>query len=70
MPSHQLTPAQIDLLRNLVRSVTPDNSQAEYERARLQFASKEEFRAALHLVELEIQQHLALIEHWNHLAAR
>ena len=62
------TPAQIDLIRKLVRSVTPENSHTEYEKARLQFTSKEEFQAALRFLELEIQQHLALIEHWNHLA--
>jgi hypothetical protein len=68
MPSHEPTPAQIDLIRELVRSVTPDTSLAEYERARLRFTSKEEFQAALRPVELEIQRHLALIEHWHHLA--
>jgi hypothetical protein len=62
------TPAQIDLIRNLVRSVTLDNSQTEYEKARLQITSKEEFQAALRFVEHEIQQHLTLIEHWHHLA--
>ncbi len=70
MQPNQPTPAQIDLIRNLVRSVTPENSHAEYDKARLQFASKEQFQAALHFVELEIQQHLALIEHWHHLAKR
>jgi hypothetical protein len=70
MPTNDPTPAQIDLVRNLVRTVTLDNSQAEYEKARLQFASKEQFQAALHKVELEVQQHLALIEHLNHLSAR
>jgi hypothetical protein len=66
-PNHP-TPAQIDLIRNLVRSVTPENAHAEYEKARLQFSSREAFQAALRAVELEIQQHLALIEHWSHLA--
>lgn len=70
MPSNEPTPAQIDLIRSLVRSITLDNSQAEFAKARLQFASKEEFQAALHKVELEIQQHLALIEHWHHLSAQ
>jgi hypothetical protein len=68
MQSSQPSPLQIDLIRNLVRSVTPENSHAEYEKARLQFGSKEQFQAALRLVELEVQQHLALIEHWHHLA--
>jgi hypothetical protein len=27
-------------------------------------------QAALRFVELEIQQHLALIEHWHHLASK
>jgi hypothetical protein len=62
------TPAQIDLIRNLVKSVTTENAHAEYEKARLQFTSKEEFQAALKLVEHEIQHHLALIEHWHHLS--
>jgi hypothetical protein len=43
-------------------------SNAEYEKARRQFTSKEEFQAALRAVELELQQHLLLIQHWNHLA--
>ena len=68
MQSNEPTPAQIDLIRQLVRSVTPDNSHAEYEKARLQFKSKEEFQAALRFVELEIQQHLILVEHWDHLS--
>jgi hypothetical protein len=68
MQSNEPTPAQIDLIRKLVRSVTPDNSLIEYEKARLQFTSKEDFQAVLRVVELEIQQHLTLIEHWNHLA--
>jgi len=68
MPSNEPTPAQIDLIRQLVRSVTPDNSHAEYEKAHLQFKSKEEFQAALRFVELEIQQHLILVEHWHHLS--
>jgi hypothetical protein len=70
MPSNQPTSAQIDLIRNLVKSVTLENAQAEYEKARLQFASKEEFQAALRFVELEIQRHLTLVEHWHHLAAK
>ena len=69
MPSNEPTPAQIDLIRQLVRSVTPDNAHAEYEKVRRQFTSQEEFQAALRAVELELQQHLMLIEHWNHLAA-
>ena len=70
MPTQEPTPAQIDLIRQLVRSITPENSHAEYEKARLQFASKEQFQTALRAVELEIQQHLTWIEHWHHLAAR
>lgn len=70
MQTNEPTPAQIDLIRNLVRSVTPENSHAEYDKARLQFGSKEQFQAALRFVELEIQQHLTLIEHWHHLAKR
>ena len=68
MPSNEPTPAQIDLIRNLVRSVTPESAHAEYDKARLQFTSKEEFQAALRFVELEIQHHLSLIEHWHHLS--
>jgi hypothetical protein len=64
----QPTPAQIDLIRNLVRSVTPENAHTEYEKASLQFTSKEEFQAALRFVKHEIQQHLTLIEHWHHLS--
>ena len=64
------TPVQIDLIRNLVRSVTTENAQAEYEKARLQFTSKEEFQVALRFVEHEIQRHLALIEHLHHLATK
>lgn len=70
MPSRKPTPAQIDLIRQLVRSVTPENSHAEYDKARRQFRSKEEFQAALKFVKLEIQEHLVLIEHWNHLATK
>jgi hypothetical protein len=70
MQPNEPTAAQIDLIRKLVRSATPANSHAEYDKARLQFASQEEFQAALRLVELEIQQHLMLIEHWNHLATK
>jgi hypothetical protein len=70
MPSNEPTPAQIDLIRQLVRCVTLENAHAEYEKARRQFMSKEEFQAALRVVELEIQQHLMLIEHWNHLATQ
>jgi hypothetical protein len=69
MQTDEPTPAQIDLIRQLVRSVTVDNAHTEYEKARLQFRSKEEFQAALRFVELEIQQHLALIQHWHHLAS-
>jgi hypothetical protein len=68
MQSNEPTPAQIDLIRNLLRSVSLENAHTEYEKARLQFTSKEEFQAALRFVELEIQQHLTLIEHWHHLA--
>ena len=68
MQPNEPTPGQIDLIRKLVRSVTLENAHAEYDRARLQFTSKEEFQAALRVVEREIQQHLMLIEHWNHLA--
>ncbi len=68
MQPNEPTPAQIDLIRKLVRSVTPENAHVEYEKARLQFMSKEEFQAALRCVELEIQQHLVLVEHWHHLA--
>lgn len=68
MQSNKLTPAQIDLIRKLVRSVTLENAHAEYEKALLQFTGKEEFQAALRFVELEIQQHLMLVEHWQHLA--
>jgi hypothetical protein len=67
MQSKEPTPGQIDLIRKLVRSVTPENAHAEFDRARVQFTSKEEFQAALRVVQLEIQQHLMLIEHWNHL---
>jgi hypothetical protein len=69
MQPDEPTPEQINLIRTLVRSVTPANAHAEYDDARRQFASKEQFQAALRAVELEIQQHLMLIEHWNHLAA-
>jgi hypothetical protein len=65
MPSNEPTPAQIDLIRQLVRSVTLENAHTEYDKARLQFTSNEEFQAALRSVELEIQQHLMLIEHWH-----
>jgi hypothetical protein len=68
MQTNDPTPAQIDLIRNLVRSVTTENAQIEYEKARLQFASKEEFQAALKFVEFEIQHHLNLIEHWHHMS--
>ena len=70
MQPNEPTSAQIDLIRNLVRSVTPETSHAEYDKARGKFASKEQLQAALRLVELEIQQHLTLIEHWHHLAQR
>jgi len=68
MPSNEPTPAQIDLVRQLVRSATIENSHTEYEKARLQFTSKEQLQAALRIVDLEIQQHLTMIEHWHHLA--
>jgi hypothetical protein len=68
MQPNEPTPAQIDLIRKLVRSATPDNSHTEYDKVRLQFTSQEQLQAALRFVELEIQQHLMLIEHWNHLA--
>jgi hypothetical protein len=70
MQSNEPTPAQIDLVRALVRSASRENAHAEYEKARLQFASMDEFQAALRFVELEIQQHLMLIEHWHHLATK
>ena len=68
MPSNEPTPAQIDLIRQLVRSVTIENAQTEYDKARLQFTSREEFQAALKYVEHENQHHLTLIEHLHHLA--
>jgi hypothetical protein len=70
MQTNEPTPAQIDLMRKLVRSVTLENAHTEYDKARLQFTSKEEFQTALRTVELEIQQHLMLIEHWHHLATK
>ena len=70
MQPNRPTPAQIDLIRKLVRSATLENAHTEYDKARLQFTSKEEFQAALRFVELEIQQHLMLIEHWHHLATK
>jgi hypothetical protein len=70
MPSNEPTPDQIDLVRKLIRSVTPETSHAEYDKARLPFTSKEQFQAALRAVELEIQQPLTLIEHWHHLSKR
>ena len=70
MQLNEPTLPQIDLIRQLVRSVTTETAHAEYEKARLQFTSKEEFQAALRFVELEIQQHLMLVEHWNHLATQ
>ena len=70
MQSNKPTLAQIDLIRKLVRSVTLENAHAEYEKALLQFTSKEEFQAALRFVELEIQQHLMLVEHWHHLTTK
>jgi hypothetical protein len=70
MPSNKPSAAQIDLIRSLVRTVTQANSFSEYEKAMLQFASKEEFQAALRFVELEIQEHLTLIEHWHHLSSQ
>jgi hypothetical protein len=69
MQSNEPTPDQIDLIRKLVRSVTPDNAHTDYEKARLQLTSKEQLQAALRFVELEIQEHLMLIEHWHHLAS-
>jgi hypothetical protein len=68
MPSNEPTIAQIDLVRKLIRSVTPEKSRTEYDQARLQFSNKEQFQAALRIVEHEIQRHLTLIEHWHHLA--
>ena len=68
MQSNEPTSAQIELIRNLVKSVTTDNAPTEYEKVRLQFTSKEEFQAALRFVEHEIQHHLTLIEHLHHLA--
>jgi hypothetical protein len=68
MQPNEPTSAQIELIRNLVKSVTTENAHAEYEKVRLQFANKEEFQAALRFVELEIQHHLMLIEHWHHLS--
>jgi hypothetical protein len=70
MQSNAPSPAQIDVIRQLIRSATPESSHTEYDKARLQFPSKEMFQAALRCVELEIQQHLTLIEHWHHLAKR
>jgi hypothetical protein len=70
MQSKKPTLAQIDLIRKLVRSVTVENAHAEYDNARLQFTSKEEFQAALRFIELEIQQHLMLVEHWHHLTTK
>ena len=70
MQSNKPTLAQIDLIRKLVRSVTLENAHAEYEKALLQFTSKEGFQAALRFVELEIQQHLMLVEHWHHLTTK
>jgi hypothetical protein len=70
MAIQEPTPVQIDLIRQLVRWVTPENSHAEYDKARLQFTSKEQFQETLRLVELEVQQHLALIEHWHHLSSQ
>lgn len=70
MQSNEPTPAQNDLIRRRVRSVTPENSHTEYDKARLQFTSKEQFQAALRLIELEIQQYLTLIKHWHHLTKR
>ena len=70
MQPNEPTPDQIDLIRKLVRSVTLENAQTEYEKARLRFTSKDEFQAALRTVELEIQEHLMLIEHWHHLASK
>ena len=49
MQSNEPTPAQIDLIRKLVRSVTLENAHTEYDKARLQFTSKEEFQAALQI---------------------
>ncbi len=70
MQPSEPSPDPIDLIRKLVRSVTLENAHSEYAKARLQFTSKEEFQAALRIVELEIQQHLMLIEHWHHLATK
>lgn len=68
MQPNEPTAAQIDLIRNLVRSVTTETAHDEYEKVRAQFSNNEELQAALRLVELEIMQHLALIQHWHHLA--
>jgi hypothetical protein len=70
MQSHEPTPVQIDLIRQLVRSVTPENAHAEYEKARSHFTSQEQLQAALRVVELELQQHLMLVAHWTHLSGK
>jgi hypothetical protein len=68
MQSNEPTPVQIDLIRQLVRSVTPNNAHAEYEKARSHFTSQDQLQAALRVIELELQQHLMLVEPWNHMA--
>jgi hypothetical protein len=70
MQSNEPTPAQIDLIRQLVRSVTAENAHTEYAKARSHFASQVELQAALRVIELELQQHLMLVEHWNHMASK
>lgn len=70
MQPNEPTAAQIDLMRKLISSVTSENAHSEYEKARLQFATKEEFQAALRMVEIEFQHRLAMIEHWHHLASK
>ena len=59
MQPNEPTPAQIDLIRNLVRSVTPENAHAEYEEARnLQAATEDRIRN----VEEQLS-HARIIEH-------
>jgi hypothetical protein len=70
MQASEHTQAQTDLIKKLVRSVTPVTAHADYDNARSHFTSQEQFQSALRVVELELQQHLMLVEHWNHLAAK
>jgi hypothetical protein len=70
MQSNEPTPVQIDLIRQLIRSVTPANAHAEYEKARSHFTSQEQLQASLRVVELELQQHLMLVAHWTHLPGK